>query len=36
MDHKESVIHPDFLSRNQQVVLCEMVAHTQQQIPHKD
>jgi hypothetical protein len=28
--------HLDFLSKNQQVVLCEMVAHTQQQNPHRD
>jgi hypothetical protein len=36
MDHKESIAHFDFLSRGQQVILCEKIIHAQQQNPHKD
>jgi len=36
MDHKRSVVHLDILYRSQQVVLCEMASHFQQQNPHID
>jgi hypothetical protein len=36
MDQKGLIIHFDFLSKNQQVVSCEMAVHTQQQNPHRD